>query len=70
MHVYTEIANFVATLTITDAAGHTSQSQTLIQITASGLQGTYVNNWTLDGNNRLDVTNPALVRIEPQGYIG
>ena len=64
-HTYTAPANYVATLTVMDAAGQTDQTALLIEATQSGLEGTYFNNWSENAGGTLDLSNPALVRVDP-----
>jgi cysteine-rich repeat protein len=63
-HTYTERGNYVASLEVMDSAGQVASASLLIQVTETGLTGTYVNDWTLSGGT-LDVSSPALIRTDP-----
>ncbi len=63
-HTWAAEGNYVATLTVTDAAGQTATASLLIEVSEPGLTATYVNSWSTSGGT-LDLSSPALVRTDP-----
>ena len=66
-HSYATTGNYLVQLTVVDSSGQSDLATTLIEVvepTVGGIEGSYFNNWSLNGAGTLDLSNPALVRID------
>jgi cysteine-rich repeat protein len=63
-HSYTESGSYLVQLTVVDSSGDSDLAAVLISVTGTGIEGTYFNDWSENGSGTLDLSNPALVRID------